>query len=72
MTEELSEFPNHKLKTPMEVSIIEIEGHYYATNNEFEICADGNTADEAVELFKVFLGEMYERAKKLTGMVEDE
>ncbi len=72
MTEELLEFPHHKLKTPMEVSIIEIDGHYYATNNEFEICADGNSADEAVELFKVFLGEMYERAKKLTEMVEDE
>lgn len=72
MTEEieLTEFPHHKLKCPLKVTIIEIEGHYYASNNELEIYADGNSSDEAFEYFRTLLGEHYNRAKKLVEMVE--
>ena len=72
MIKELSEFQTYKLKSPMEVSIIEREGHFYSFNNEFEIYGDGNTEEEAFESFRTQLSLMYEVSKKLVELVEGE
>lgn len=71
MIKELSEFSKYKLKSPMEVSIIEQDGFYFAFNNEFEIYGNGPTEEEALESFKEQLRLMYEVSKKLVELVQD-
>lgn len=72
MIKELTEFHTYKLKSPMEVSIIEKDGLYFSFNNEFEIYGDGTTEDEAFESFRTQLRLMYEVSKKLVELVKDE
>lgn len=67
---EITSFSIYNLNKPLTISINDVLGHFYASNEEYEIYSDGDTEEEAVENFKVLLSEAYCRAKKLVELVE--
>ena len=68
MVQQVTTLEEYALREPLSVSIIDIEGHFYATNREIEICADGNSADEALNNFKIELERLYNLSKRLMSM----
>jgi hypothetical protein len=61
MIQLISKTKHYRFEPPVEVLSFDIEGHFYTTSSEFDIYADGNTADEAFSMFEAYLEDFVKR-----------
>jgi len=58
------------LKTPIQLELNELNGYYYASNNEIELYGNGETKEEAIENARSLFSELYSLSKKIIEYVE--
>ena len=57
------------LKTPLPLDIVKIDGYYYASNEEIELCADGKTEEDAINNARDIFSNLYILSKKVIEYV---
>ncbi|MEN6551539.1 MAG: hypothetical protein ABFC34_01495 [Methanobacterium sp.] len=58
------------LKTPLALDIVKIDGYFYASNEEIELCADGKTEEDAINNARDIFSNLYILSKKVIQYVE--
>lgn len=58
------------LKIPIKLELNELNGYYYASNNEIELYGNGNTKEEAIENARSLFSELYVLSKMVIEYVE--
>ena len=58
------------LKIPIQLEINELNGYYYASNNEIELYGNGETKEKAIENARELFSKWYVLSKKIIEYVE--
>ena len=62
MIQQLFKTKHYRFEPPVDVMYFEIDKHYYATNSDFQIYAEGNSAEEAMTMFEAYLDDFVKRS----------